>query len=173
MTKGTAKITASFAGDNDLKPSSKSYTVTVCDKYTAIAAILENITSTKTDMVFEFTDLLVTYVNGKNTYVSDGTNAIQFYGAESGLKAGDKITGSISGKAYAYNNLPEITDFKLTVTAKTEGNEVTFTPIAPDALGDNINKPIIIDDDVYVSVDDNNNYTFKVGEICCSQHLEC
>ena len=164
MTKGTAKITASFAGDNDLKPSSKSYTVTVCDKYTAIAAILENITSTKTDMVFEFTDLLVTYVNGKNTYVSDGTNAIQFYGAESGLKAGDKITGSISGKAYAYNNLPEITDFKLTVTAKTEGNEVTFTPIAPDALGDNINKPIIIDDAVYVSVDDNNNYTFKVGE---------
>ena len=164
MTKGTAKITASFAGDNDLKPSSKSYTVTVCDKYTAIAAILENITSTKTDMVFEFTDLLVTYVNGKNTYVSDGTNAIQFYGAESGLKAGDKITGSISGKAYAYNNLPEITDFKLTVTAKTEGNEVTFTPIAPDALGDNINKPIIIDNAVYVSVDDNNNYTFKVGE---------
>ena len=163
MTKGTAKITASFAGDNDLKPSSKSYTVTVCDKYTAIAAILENITSTKTDMVFEFTDLLVTYVNGKNTYVSDGTNAIQFYGAESGLKAGDKITGSISGKAYAYNNLPEITDFKLTVTAKTEGNEVTFTPIAPDALGDNINKPIIIDDAVYVSVD-NNNYNFIVGE---------
>ena len=164
MTKGTAKITASFAGDNDLKPSSKSYTVIVCDKYTTIAAILENITSTKTDMVFEFTNLLVTYVKNNYTYVSDGTDAIQFYGSESGLKAGDKITGSISGKVYTYNNLPEITDFKLTVTAKTEGNEVTFTPIAPDALGDNINKPIIIDDAVYVSVDDNNNYTFKVGE---------
>ncbi len=163
MTKGTAKITASFAGDNDLKPSSKSYTVIVCDKYTTIAAILENITSTKTDMVFEFTDLLVTYVKNNYTYVSDGTDAIQFYGSESGLKAGDKITGSISGKVYTYNNLPEITDYKLTVTAKTEGNEVTFTPIAPDALANNINKPIIIDNAVYVSVD-NNNYNFIVGE---------
>lgn len=163
MTKGTAKITASFAGDKDLKPSSKSYTVIVCDKYTTIAAILENITSTKTDMVFEFTNLLVTYVKNNYTYVSDGTDAIQFYGSESGLKAGDKITGSISGKVYTYNNLPEITDYKLTVTAKTEGNEVTFTPIAPDALANNINKPIIIDNAVYVSVD-NNNYNFIVGE---------
>lgn len=161
---GTAVITASFAGDNSNKPSSKSYTVTTYNKYTTIASMLANITSTKTNTVFEFTDLLVTYVKNNYTYVSDGTDAIQFYGSASGLAAGDKITGSISGNLYAYKNLPEITDFTLTVTSKTEGNEVTFTPIAPDALGDNINKPVIIDNAVFVSAGDNNNYNFKVGE---------
>lgn len=161
---GTAVITASFAGDNSNKPSSNSYTVTTYNKYTTIASMLANITSTKTNTVFEFTDLLVTYVKNNYTYVSDGTDAIQFYGSASGLAAGDKITGSISGNLYAYKNLPEITDFTLTVTSKTEGNEVTFTPIAPDALGDNINKPIIIDNAVFVSAGDNNNYNFKVGE---------
>ena len=161
---GTAVITASFAGDNSNKPSSNSYTVTTYNKYTTIASMLANITSTKTNTVFEFTDLLVTYVKNNYTYVSDGTDAIQFYGSASGLAAGDKITGSISGNLYAYKNLPEITDFTLTVTSKTEGNEVTFTPIAPDALGDNINKPVIIDNAVFVSAGDNNNYNFKVGE---------
>ena len=165
MTKGTAKITASFAGDNDLKPSSKSYTVTVYNKYTTIAGMLEDITSTKTMASYQFENLLVTYVQGSYTFVSDGQNGFLFYGSDLGLTAGSTYAGTATGQLYAYSGLPEmaLSANGISAQATSEGNLIAWTAITPDALANNINVPVTIENAVYVSASDK-NLTFKVGE---------
>lgn len=45
---------------------------------------------------------IVTYVNGKTAYIEDATGAVCYYGSAdiTDVKAGDKISGKITGKAY-------------------------------------------------------------------------
>lgn len=45
---------------------------------------------------------IVTYVNGKTAYIEDATGAVCYYGSANitDVKAGDKISGKITGKAY-------------------------------------------------------------------------
>lgn len=164
---GSTTIKASFEGDNDNKPSSASFTLTVtAAPYTSIAAMLADITSTKTTVTYQFEDLLVTYVNGSNTYVSDGTNGFLFYGSELGLTAGDKITGTVVGQLYAYNGLPEmaLTADGINVQVASSNNEVTWSHIAPADIQNYINKLAIIQDAVYVGPGSGKNLTFKVGD---------
>ena len=92
--------------------------------YTSIAAMKTAATADKTDVKFQFKDLLVTYVNGVYSYVSDGTDGFLFYGS-SELVAGDKMTGSVTGKLYQYNGLNEMSDNSFTIDSKTSGNAVT------------------------------------------------
>ena len=92
--------------------------------YTSIAAMKTAATADKTDVKFQFKDLLVTYVNGVYNYVSDGTDGFLFYGS-SELVVGDKMTGSVTGKLYQYNGLNEMSDNSFTIDSKTSGNAVT------------------------------------------------
>ena len=66
---------------------------------------------TASDYTAEFTtnNAVVSYVNGSNVYIEDASGAILLYMRDSGLSAGDKITGKLSGKGYWYRGLPEIT----------------------------------------------------------------
>lgn len=77
-------------------------------EYTAIAPMKADVTSSRVDVVFKANNLLVTFVSGNNLYLYDGTDGLLVYGANSGIKAGDKITADIKGQLYLYNGLTEI-----------------------------------------------------------------
>ena len=96
--------------------------------YTSIAGMKAASTADKTDVKYQFKDLLVTYVNGVYNYVSDGTDGFLFYGT-SELVAGDKITGSVTGKLYQYNVLNEMAENSFTIDSKTSGNAVVIQDV--------------------------------------------
>ena len=166
LAAGTTTIKASFAGDDTYEASAASYTLTVtAAPYTSIAAMLADITSTKTTATYQFENLLVTYVNGSNTFVSDGRNGFLFYGSNLGLEAGSTYTGSATGQVYTYNGLPEmaVSASGISATMASEGNLVAWPTIAAADLQNYINVPVTIENAVFVSAN-NRNLTFKVGE---------
>ena len=72
--------------------------------------------------------LVVTYVNGQNTFVSDGERGFLIYGTNTQYTTvGTVLSGSIEGKLYAYKNLKElaITDGWANVTPGAEFSGVT------------------------------------------------
>ena len=79
--------------------------------YTSVADMQAAATSSKVDVTYEFTDLLVTGVGvrGSNTsvYVNDG-NAFLFYGAAATFQKGDRISGKIAGQLSLYNNAAQL-----------------------------------------------------------------
>ncbi len=166
IAPGEAKFSWSFAGNDEYKACSASCKVTVsAPPYTTIADMLKDITTNKTNITYNFENLLVKYVNGSNTYVSDGQNNMLLYGKDLGLNAGDIVSGSIKGQLYLYNALPEIAvnAADVNVTVASSDNEVIPSIIEISALENNINNYVVIENAEYVSVD-SKNLTFKVGE---------
>ena len=167
LKAGTTTIKASFAGNDNYKDSSASYTLTVeTAPYTSIAAMLSDITSTRTTATYKFENLLVTYVNGSNTYVSDGTNGFLLYGSNLGLVAGNAYNGTVTGQLYTYNGLPEmaVNASGIAATVVSEGNIISWSAIAPADLQNNINVPVTIKNAVFVSAGSGKNLNFKVGD---------
>ena len=168
LKAGTATITASYAGNTTYKASSASFTLTVKEytQYTTIASMLENITSTKTDIKYTFSGIVVTYVNGKYTYIyKSGDGVILLYGDNLGLEAGCVYNGSLVGQLYAFNGLPEIAVSANDINVeKQEGMvEVGINIITPDELPYYINKQCAIQNAEYVSTA-SGNMTFTVGD---------
>lgn len=81
---------------------------------------------------FQPTNLLVTGVNGSNVFVQDAKGAFLLYGSASNLKKGDIVSGTIEGKLYSYNGLPElsVSDKWANIKVESNGNEVTATKVA-------------------------------------------
>ena len=166
LAPGTANITATYAGNETYKPSSASFKVTVSKPYTTIGAMLQDITGTKTNVTYTFENLLVRYVSGSYTYVTDGKDNMLFYGRELGLVAGDIISGSVKGQLYTYNMLPELslTASDIAVQVASSNNEVVPSVIELNALSNNINNYVTIKNAVFVEVGNGKNLNFKVGE---------
>ena len=99
---------------------------------TTVAELRELITGTnsaRSSYAVDFTtnNPVVSYVNGSNAYIEDATGAILLYLRDHGLKAGDKISGKVSGQGYVYNGLKEIVSMDgRTVTA---GGTIPLTVI--------------------------------------------
>lgn len=168
LAAGETTIKAAYAGDDTYDASNGSYILTVTaptQAYTSIAAMLADITPTKTDATYQFENLLVTYVKNSNTYVSDGQNGFLLYGSNLGLEEGNTYTGSVTGQIYTYNGLPEmaLNAQGVSATVVTEGNLVAWPAIAPADLQNYINIPVTIEDAVFVSAS-SKNLTFKVGD---------
>lgn len=81
---------------------------------------------------FQPTNLLVTGVNGSNVFVQDAKGAFLLYGSASNLKKGDIVSGTIEGKLYSYNGLPElsVSDKWANIKVESQGNEVSATKVA-------------------------------------------
>lgn len=61
------------------------------------------------EVTYRFDNLLVTYANGRNIFVGEGERGFLLYGNNSlGLKAGDRISGTLTGTDYYYYRLPEL-----------------------------------------------------------------
>ena len=105
--------------------------VVVVPEYNSIADLKAAASASATAAKFNFTNLLVTAVVQKGTnysvYVSDGTEAFLFYGTGTpNCKAGDKISGSLTGEIvdfYGTDELKAITSYE-TVTVASSDNEV-------------------------------------------------
>lgn len=187
---GKLTLKASFAGDTQNKPSSKSYDLTVYKGYMKISEILtdfqkENTKFTSTGIPVSYWCMAdettagtatVTYVNGSNTYINDGTNDLLLFGSNLGLTKGDVIScdkgneqgfDGIYGTMKQYSGLLEFAisaaDMKFTI--KSQGATVTPKTIDVADLGAiaNMNAYLKIENAEYVSASDK-NLTFKVGE---------
>ena len=167
LKTGTATITASYAGNTTYKASSASFTLTVKEytQYTSIADMLQNITSTETDIKYTFSGLVCTYVNGSYTYVhSSNDGDILLFGANLGLEPEISYSGTLIGKLYSYNGLPEIKVASAAdINAVQQGMVmVDIAVITLDQLSSYINKQCAIQNAEYVSAN-GKNLTFKVG----------
>jgi hypothetical protein len=102
-------------------------------------------------------------------FVSDGTGAFLFYGSNFGLTKGDIISGSVEGKLYSYNGLPEISvsDKWASVTVVSQGNIVKATKVAAaDITAADANKYVRFEGLEYKSeetVSNKTNFTLTDG----------
>ena len=120
----TATVTITLIYDNNEKEVTSTVTVTQAGApvvYDNIPDMFEAATKTATDVKVKFDGWVVTGVssNGKNVFVSDGTNGFIIYGAELGFEVGNTLASStpISCKLQLFNGSAEITE----LTASTEG----------------------------------------------------
>lgn len=129
----TIKAVAVDADGNQSKVVSA--TISILPVYTTIAEMKAAATATKETVVYRFEELLVTGAAGTSVYVTDGTNGFLFYGTASSFKVGDKISGSVQGDLYLYNNLTEMASVKYDeVTVVSSGNEVVPTVLTLSEL---------------------------------------
>ena len=151
-------------GEESAKVSAR-YDITVA--ITSISGLNEAAAaggSTGQSITYNFTDVNVVYVNENYNYITDGTNNALLFGSDLGLKAGDKVSGTLTGVAKTYSALPEIAVNSINITSQTAD---AYTPAAAtvtvDQLANNVNNYIKIEGATYVSAN-NKNLTFKVGE---------
>ena len=183
--QGQVTVKADFAGDNEYKPSTKSYTLTVYKGYMLFSSLVEDVNSTneKWDNGGEYASYwfvnenlqpvnnTVTFVSGKYIYVTDGTNNLLFFGNNKQNLAqghvingdlGNGVLGAVWGKLYRYNKLPEFSFDEMEVKVQ---DSVAVAPktITADQLGENVNAYVKLENMEVVSVE-NKNIKLKKGE---------
>jgi len=143
----TVKLTqASTFASGSIKTLNLSYQAPVVVPTITVADIKEAITSTTKSNPDSFTGQLagavVSFVSGSNAFIQDETGGILLYLNGHGLKAGDVLSGIVSGTGYVYNGLKEM--ISLTGFDKVGGE-------APEAVSLSLEQ-LLADYDAYVSV---------------------
>lgn len=134
----TTTVKASTYDDDDNLVGTTTVVITInkVEAITSIADLIAACTATSQNdapvVSFSASNLLVTGVNGSNVFVQDAKGSFMLYGSASNLKKGDIISGTIEGKLYSYNGLPElsVTDKWANIKVESQGNEVTATKVA-------------------------------------------
>lgn len=110
--ESTTTVKAICYNDDDESSEVVSKTCSVTLSLNSIAQLIDNCTATSSndapEVTFVFSDLIVTGVNGSSVYVKDDKYSFCLFASGSKLERGDKISGSVTGKLYSYNNLPEL-----------------------------------------------------------------
>lgn len=80
---------------------------------TTIAELLAQVTSTNQNDASPFeatllTPAVVSYVNGSSVYIEDASGAIKYFKSGHNFTAGTTLSGTVSGKAYIRNGVPQI-----------------------------------------------------------------
>ena len=138
--------------------------------YTSVADMQAAATSSKVDVTYEFSDLLVTGVGvrgGKaSVYVNDG-NSFLFYGGTTTFKKGDRISGKLAGQLALYNNAAQLTVTSyegITVASSDNAVEpavVTIADLGNDAAFAYQNKYVQLQN-VFFETDTLNNSNINV-----------
>ncbi|MBR2238413.1 MAG: Ig-like domain-containing protein [Prevotella sp.] len=132
LAAGTTTIKASYDGDNNTKPSSASFELTVTaapitGAITSLKALQEAVTSTSTPVTIQFNDVFVTAVKGNNAYLADAQGyGVLVYQKNHGLEAGQVLNGTIEANLVLYNGQTEITGFS------KDGLTITTTELTPE-----------------------------------------
>ena len=79
------------------------------------------------------TDAVVTFVNGKDMYVTDATGSIDFYNCNLSYTAGKKLNGTIKVKYTVYKNTPEAVEPSENNLTATDG-EATPQEVAVSSV---------------------------------------
>ena len=96
---------------------------TITELYPSAAALM----GAEQKCTFTATDLLVTYINGKNIFVSDGEQGFLLYAKDVNvsLAVGDIFSGVVKGTLKIYNGTTEISDAEFSdIVVKSQGNTV-------------------------------------------------
>lgn len=122
---GTTVITATAEESDVYKAASASYNLTVVEAgITSLKALKEKLLTytTATDFTAEVTNAIVTSIseNGLHFYLEDAEAGVYCYNiSENGLAVGDCLTGTITGRGYNYNGIPEVTKFEFSGSKST------------------------------------------------------
>ena len=112
-------------------------------EYKTIADAKAAATTAHVNAKLNFSNVLVTYVNGSSVYVTDGTEGFLIFGKVN-VAAGQRVNITVNGELYLYNGLPELsvaqTEGAATVELISEGNEVTPTTVGVAELKNNAMK---------------------------------
>ena len=151
LAPGTTTISAIFAGGevSGTKYAAKTVTYTLTVKQLVSCADIYNLAD---DATFVLKDFVVTYVNGKYTYIKDDTGYGLIYKESYGLNAGDQVaSGKLEGKRDSYSGLVEI----IPTTTAADLNATSGTAPEPEVM---TNTPTNADINKYVKFE---NVSFK------------
>lgn len=119
-TLNITKITVSF-GDTPTPP------VVELEEAANLADV-----KTKTagaEYLINLSNAVVTYVNGLNAYIQDGTAGMLVYKSGHGLVAGQSISGKVKAELTLFNGLYELTSFDTAEATITDGAEIPTTTV--------------------------------------------
>ena len=162
---GISTITAFYAGnETQYKPSSNSFELTVTgEPFTSAGALNAAAIAGGKDgkpVTYNFTNTKVVFVNGKYNYIADETGYALLYKENLGLTAGKVITGTLTGTAKTYYDLPEIEVYTISIESTLDDTETPIpTTITIDQLADNVTNYIKIENAKYVSANINSVLT--------------
>ena len=100
----------------------------------SIAALNDATVTAETAFTANFTNAVVSYVNGNNAFIEDTTGGIQLYMSGHGLFAGQKISGKVTGKTKLYNGYAEATALDLSEATVEDGEAPVGTKLTVAAL---------------------------------------
>ena len=136
IKQGDVELTASYEGNDTYEPASTTLKITVFGPAKENIAALTTETETG-NYYLNFTDAVVTYVNGNYAYIQDASGAIVMYRANHGLVAGQTLNGKAHVSYQVRNGNPQITYMaNVTPTSGTAPEPTTVaaadwnTPIA-------------------------------------------
>ena len=108
IKQGDVELTASYEGNDTYEPASTTLKITVFGPAKENIAALTTETETG-NYYLNFTDAVVTYVNGNYAYIQDASGAIVMYRANHGLVAGQTLNGKAHVSYQVRNGNPQIT----------------------------------------------------------------
>ena len=170
VAAGTTTITANYAGvENQYKPSTKTYVLTVTNStpvvYSTISDLFAAATTTEQTVQVAFNNWVVSGVstNGKNVFVTDGTNGFVIY-SNSDVSAtypvNSILSGTISCTLKKYNGFAELLSVSgLTIT---EGGVVAEANVAMADLA-GVNTGALLHYEGLTCSVDNNKYYLSDG----------
>lgn len=127
---GTTTITAHTNGDETHDPGDAKYTLKVLEGINGLEGLYADgvITSTDKEYLLTLTDAVVTYNNGKNTYLQDANRGMMIFSTTDKPTVGKKISGDVIVKAKAYNGLYELTAFDASAATLTDASAAELLP---------------------------------------------
>lgn len=110
----TTTVKAVCYNDDDVKSAVTTLNCVITEELVNIAALNAACTATSSDtapeVTFTLNNIKVTGVNGQNIFIQDATGSFLLFDKSKTAKfhRGDVLSGSVKGKLYSYNNLPEL-----------------------------------------------------------------
>lgn len=130
LANGTTTITAHTNGDETHDPGDAKYTIKVLPAINGLEGLYAAgvITTDEQEYLLTLTDAVVTYNNGKNTYIQDANRGMLIYSSTDKPIVGKKISGEVVVKAIAYSGLYELTAFDASAATLTDASAAELQP---------------------------------------------
>ena len=127
---GTTHIHAKTDENATYDASDVSYTLTVLETINGLEGLYADgvITSTDKEYLLTLTDVVVTYNNGKYTYLQDANRGMLIFSDTDKPAVGKKINGDVIVKTHLYNNLYQLTEFDYSATTLTDASAEELQP---------------------------------------------
>lgn len=167
----TVKAIAVDAEGNASKVATATYTYEKVDIYDNLAA-LKAVAQSGTQYKVKLTNAIVTYVNGQNAYLEDGTAGILVYFKDHGLKEGNVLSGTATVTYTVYQGTNEFTAMS-GYTVAEEAGTITATELTLKEILANMAKyesmrvkvvKAVAQDEQFGSDDTHRSATIKQGE---------